>query len=104
MINFTPKVWQRTSSRSSRPTCPLFVASPTGAARPTSRACSPAALDLERRSYVEEPGVLAEFYKATFGPAVAIDDPAFERPVFRRRRWRKLRFEYLRLLAHRPPA
>jgi 2-polyprenyl-6-hydroxyphenyl methylase/3-demethylubiquinone-9 3-methyltransferase len=61
------------------------------------------ALDLERRSYVENPpGGFAAFYKATFGPAVAIDDPAFDREL---RAFAagagELRFEYLRVLATR---
>ena len=63
-------------------------------------------LDLERRSYVEDPpGGFAAFYLATFGPAVAIGDPAFERDLraFAEHAG-ELRFEYLRLLVHRPPA
>jgi ubiquinone/menaquinone biosynthesis C-methylase UbiE len=59
-------------------------------------------LDLERRAYVEDPpGGFADFYKATFGPAVAIDDPAFERELRAfAARAETLRFEYLRVLAH----
>jgi ubiquinone/menaquinone biosynthesis C-methylase UbiE len=58
-------------------------------------------LDLERRSYVEAPpGGFADFYLATFGPAVAVEDPAFERDLraFAEHAG-ELRFEYLRVLA-----
>jgi 2-polyprenyl-6-hydroxyphenyl methylase/3-demethylubiquinone-9 3-methyltransferase len=67
-----------------------------------SRLFAGCALDLERRSYVEDPpGGFAAFYKAYFGPAVAIDDPAFDRELgaFAER---ELRFGYLRVLATTP--
>ena len=68
-------------------------------------------LDLERREYVERvpggPQGFVAFYRATFGPAAAIEDPRFAaRPAGLRRAartraspaaTRKLRFGYLRV-------
>ena len=52
-----------------------------------------------------------DFYRETFGPAAAIADPRFadDLRAFAERADEgsgdaELRFEYLRLLAHRPPA
>ena len=72
-------------------------------------------LDLVRREYVERvpggPQGFADFYRETFGPAAAITDPRFAEDLraFAERADEgdgdaELRFEYLRLLAHRPPA
>jgi len=72
-------------------------------------------LDLLRREYVERvpggPRGFADFYRDTFGPAAAITDPRFAEDLraFAERADEgdgdaQLRFEYLRLLAHRPSA
>jgi hypothetical protein len=72
-------------------------------------------LDLVRRDYVERvaggPQGFVDFYRETFGPAAAISDPHFARDLlaFAERADEgegdaELRFEYLRLLAHLPPA
>jgi hypothetical protein len=74
-------------------------------------------LDLARRDYVERvpggPRGFVAFYRETFGPAAAITDPRFaeELRAFAERTDEgggdadaQLRFEYLRLLAHRPSA
>jgi 2-polyprenyl-6-hydroxyphenyl methylase/3-demethylubiquinone-9 3-methyltransferase len=68
-----------------------------------SRRLEGCTLDLERRSYVEDPpGGFAAFYKATFGPAVAIEDPAFDRELEAFAARGEPRFEYLRVLATTP--
>ena len=107
MINFTPEGLAADFFAVFAPYLPAGP-SPTdwGSEAYVTRLFAGCELALERRSYVEEPpGGFAEFYKATFGPAVAIDDPAFERDLSAfAERAGELRFEYLRLLAHRPPA
>jgi SAM-dependent methyltransferase len=72
------------------------------------------ALDVERRAYIERvpggPAGFVAFYRATFGPAAAIEDPQFERDLlaFARRANTgppggdaELCFGYLRVLATR---
>jgi 2-polyprenyl-6-hydroxyphenyl methylase/3-demethylubiquinone-9 3-methyltransferase len=107
MINFTPEGLAADFFAVFAPYMPAGP-SPTdwGSEPYVRRLFAGCELDLERRSYVENPpGGFAGFYKATFGPAVAIADPAFERDLetFAERAG-ELRFEYLRLLAHRPAA
>ena len=72
-------------------------------------------LDLRRREYVERvpggPEGFVAFYRETFGPAAAIEDPGFAHDflAFARRANEgapggdaELRFGYLRVLAHLP--
>jgi 2-polyprenyl-6-hydroxyphenyl methylase/3-demethylubiquinone-9 3-methyltransferase len=107
MINFTPEGLAADFFAVFAPYMPAGPAPTDWGSEPyVRRLFAGCQLDLERRSYVERPpGGFADFYKATFGPAVAIDDPAFERDLraFAERAG-ELRFEYLRLLAHRRPA
>jgi SAM-dependent methyltransferase len=118
MINFTPEGLAADFFAVFAPYVPDGP-SPTlwGSEPYVTRLFAGCALDLERRDYVERvpggPPGFVDFYRATFGPAAAIDDPGFERDfrAFAERADQgepngpaELRFEYLRLLACPAPA
>ena len=102
MINFTPEGLAADFFAVFAPYLPEGPAPTDWGSEPNVRRLfAGCELDLERRSYVEAPpGGFADFYLATFGPAVAVEDPAFERDLraFAERAG-ELRFEYLRVLA-----
>ena len=84
MINFTPEghAGDFFSTFAPVPAAPAATRRCCGAASPTCASCFDGLeLDLERRDYVERvpggPHGFVAFYRATFGPAAAIEDPRF---------------------------